>query len=227
MEERVQKILSNNGYCSRRKAEELIEKGLVSVNGTVITIGDKATIEDDIIVEGNPIKKEKKVYYAFYKPPRCVTALTDPFYPTIMEYIKIKERVFPVGRLDFNTTGLIILTNDGDFANQVAHPSNETKKTYLARLGKTISYRELKKIEVGMEIEGRITKASKVERIEENIVEITIHEGRKHIVKKIFSELGYKVLTLERTRIGKLDLEGLHIGRSRKLSKKEADLALK
>ena len=124
---RVQKLMSNYGYCSRRKAEEIIQDGRVKVNGKPITIGDKATEEDEIMVDNKPIKKERKVYYMLNKPTKCVTALTDDKYETVMEHIKVKERVFPVGRLDYFTSGLLLFTNDGDFANKITHPSNEIK----------------------------------------------------------------------------------------------------
>ena len=125
---RIQKLMSNFGYCSRRRAEEIIQENRVKVNGKLITIGDKCKETDRISVDGIPIKKEIKVYLIFNKPPKCVTALKDEKYKTVMDYIKVKERVFPVGRLDFNTSGLLLLTNDGDFANKIMHPSNEIKK---------------------------------------------------------------------------------------------------
>ena len=126
---RVQKLLSNYGYCSRRKAEELIELGEVKVNGKVISLGDKATENDEITVNGRIVKAPKRIYLIFHKPTRCVTALEDKYHKTIFEYINLKERVFPIGRLDYNTSGLLLLTNDGDFANRIMHPRYEVKKT--------------------------------------------------------------------------------------------------
>ena len=119
---RVQKLLSNYGYCSRRKAEEIIKQGRVRVNDKLITIGDKASEEDKIYVDDKLVEKEKKVYLMFNKPVKCVTALNDNKFKTVMDYIKIKERVFPIGRLDYLTSGLLLLTNDGDFANKIMHP---------------------------------------------------------------------------------------------------------
>ena len=115
--DRVQKLLSNYGYCSRRKAEELIDAGKVKVNGEVISLGDKASLDDEISVNGKVVKGDRKVYLIFNKPPGCVTAVKDEHDKTIMDYIRVKERVFPVGRLDKNSTGILLLTNDGEFAN--------------------------------------------------------------------------------------------------------------
>ena len=136
---RVQKLLSNYGYCSRRKAEELIKEGRVRVNSKVITIGDKADLKDKIYVDDKLVGKDKFVYLMFNKPVGCVTALNDKHYKTVMEYIKIQERVFPVGRLDYNTSGLLFLTNDGDFSNKVIHPRYEVEKTYLVTLDEEIT----------------------------------------------------------------------------------------
>ena len=168
---RVQKLLSNYGYCSRRKAEELIIEGRVKVNNKVITIGDKATEEDILKVDNKIVNKNKKLYLIFNKPKGCVTALNDQFKKTIMEYIKIKERVFPIGRLDYNTEGLLILTNDGDFANKIMHPRYEIKKTYQAEINKPITKREIEQIELGVELEDGRTSLAKVKKISQTLIE--------------------------------------------------------
>lgn len=203
--QRVQKILSNEGYCSRRKAETLIEEGKVKVNGRVIRLGDKAAEKDKITVEGKPLRKQRKTYIIFHKPIRCVTAVKDPKYETVMDHIKVKERVYPVGRLDYNTSGLLILTNDGDLANRIMHPKNEIKKTYVAELARTMSEKDADRLRSGIMLSDGKTHPAKVNRIK-NSVEITIHEGRNRIVRRMLNKLGYKVKSLQRTAIGNLRL---------------------
>ncbi len=219
---RVQKLLSNYGYCSRRKAEELIKAGRVSVNKKIISIGDQAEETDKIYVDGNLVKKEEKIYLMFNKPLGCVTAVKDNQYKTVMDYINIKERVFPVGRLDYNTSGLLLLTNDGDFANKIAHPRNETKKTYMVGLNKPITNREISIIENGVKVQGRKTPA-KIKKHNPSFLEVTIHEGRNRIIRKIFKEMEFKVKHLERIKIGNLKLGDLKQGRFKKLSKKDIE----
>lgn len=213
--------MSNFGYCSRRRAEEIIQENRVKVNGKLITIGDKCKETDRISVDGIPIKKERKVYLIFNKPPKCVTALKDEKYKTVMDYIKVKERVFPVGRLDFNTSGLLLLTNDGDFANKIMHPSNEIKKTYLVRIDRPISDKDVKGIEKGVKLDDGKTSPAKVRVHEPILIEVTIHEGKNRIVRRMLEELGFKVLSLERVKIGRLSLGDLRSGRYRKLSIEE------
>ena len=186
---RVQKLLSNYGYCSRRKAEELIKQGKVSVNKKVISIGDKASEKDDIYVDDKLVKKEKKIYLKFNKPLNCVTALKDKNYKTIMDYIDIKERVFPIGRLDYDTTGLLLLTNDGDFANKIMHPRYEINKTYLVNIDKPIKKEDIKQIEKGIKLKDGITSPSKIKVLNPKKLEITIHEGKNRIVRRIFNKL--------------------------------------
>ena len=219
--QRVQKLLSNYGYCSRRKAEELIIAGKVKVNNKIITIGDKASEQDIISVDGKIVNKEKKVYLMLNKPVKCVTALNDPNHTTVMKYIKVKERVFPIGRLDFYTSGLLLLTNDGDFANNIMHPRYEIKKTYQVELDKPITKDSLIEIEKGIEIEDGKTSPTKAKKIKDNIVEITIHEGRNRIIRRMVKKLGYKVKYLERIKIGNLSLGNLGQGKYRELTKQE------
>ncbi|MFH2028793.1 MAG: pseudouridine synthase [Nanoarchaeota archaeon] len=218
---RVQKLLSNYGYCSRRKAEELIQQGRVKVNDRLITIGDKATEQDNIFVDNKLINRQRKVYLIFNKPVGCVTALTDPKYKTVMDYIKLKERVFPIGRLDYNTSGLLLLTNDGDFANNIMHPRYEIKKTYMVKIDKPITEDKIEEIEKGVNLEFGKTSPAKVKKYMPNLLEIIIHEGRNRIVRRIFEELGFKVLSLERIRIGNLALGNLKQGTYKTLTKKD------
>ena len=216
--QRVQKLLSTYGHSSRRKAEELIEQGRVKVNGKTIKLGDKALETDSITVDNKIIKKPRKVYIAFNKPRGCLTALNDSHLKTIFDYIKLKDRVFPVGRLDYNTSGLLLLTNDGDFANSIAHPSNEIKKTYRVRLDQPLGSSQTRAIEEGVLLDDGKTSPAKIFRLDATTLEITIHEGKNRIVRRIFEALGTKVLSLERIRIGKLELADLKPGRYRPLT---------
>ncbi|MBI4739152.1 rRNA pseudouridine synthase [Candidatus Woesearchaeota archaeon] len=228
--ERVQKIIANAGLMSRRKAEQLIQEGRVKVNGQIITIGSKADVlRDRITVAGKLIELQKRLYYAFYKPGDCLTTLDDPRgRKTIFHYIKSKERLIPVGRLDFKTEGLLLLTNDGDFANRITHPRYETKKTYYALLDKAISKQHLEKIEKGVMLEDGATAPAKA-RIRDpggKLVELIIHEGRNRIVVRMFNALGYSVQRLVRTRIGKLSLGDLQPGKMRELSYQEVQMLM-
>ncbi len=212
MEHRVQKLLSTYGYCSRRKAEDLIKEGRVRVNKKIISIGDQATEEDKIFVDNKLVVKPEIIYVMFNKPVRCVTALTDDKFKTIMDYINLKTRVFPIGRLDYNTTGLLLLTNDGDFANKVMHPSYEVKKTYLSGVDRTISEKDIKSIESGLLLDDGKTRPAKVRQITNNSMEITIHEGKNRIIRRMLKKLDFRVRFLHRVRIGNLTLGNLASG---------------
>lgn len=224
MKHRLQKLIANAGYCSRRKAEELIKQGKVKVNGKVITIGDKATEQDTILVEGKKLNFARKQYFLFCKPKGMVSSLSDPKEEnTIGKFIKkhFKERLIPVGRLDKHTEGLIILTNDGDFANKIMHPRYEIKKTYFVRVDKLFKKEHKQKLEQGIMLEGKKTYPAKLRKITESEIEITIHEGRNRIVRKMMDTLGYKVFQLIRIKIGKVDIGRLKPGQFRRLGDKE------
>ena len=218
---RVQKILTNYGYCSRRKAEELIKEGKVRINGRPISLGDKACEGDKIFVDGELIKQQKKVYLLLNKPLGCVTALKDKKFKTVMDYINLKERVFPIGRLDYNTSGLLLLTNDGDFANNILHPRFETRKTYLVGIDRPISKRKISLIEAGVELKDTKAGPGKVKKIKSTLLEITIHEGKNRILRRIFAKLGFKVKFLRRIKIGSLGLGDLKPGRYMTLTEKD------
>lgn len=228
--ERIQKVIAQSGYCSRRKAEDFIKKGLVSVNGNVIReMGYKVNNDDYIEVEGNSIiNKESKVYYLLNKPRGVITSTSDDKNrKTVIDLIADLRRIYPVGRLDYDTTGLIILTNDGILANLLMHPKNKIDKVYIAKIEGIITKADIQKLEKGIVIGGFKTSKSKAKiiRIDKknntSIVELTIHEGKNHQVKNMFKALNYNVLKLKREKIAFLTLDGLNSGEYRTLSIKE------
>ena len=228
--ERLQKIIANSGYCSRRKAEEDIQNRKVKVNGEVISeLGYKASYEDYIEVNGTPInKKEEKVYYLLNKPRGVVTtASDDKGRKTVVDLIKTDKRIYPVGRLDYDTTGIILLTNDGELTNLLTHPKNEVEKVYVAKIEGLITKEELKKLCNGVIIDGFKTGKAKAKilkidkRNNSSVVELIIHEGKNHQVKKMFEAIGYPVLKLKRESIAFLTLDGVKSGSYRELSVKE------
>ena len=228
--ERLQKVIANSGYCSRRKAEELISKGQVYVNGEMVTeLGTKVSGNETIVVEGVTLNKDtRKEYYLLNKPRGYICSLKDDKgRKVVTELINTKERIYPVGRLDYDTTGALLLTNDGEFANILMHPSNEVEKTYLAIIEGILTTEEIYKLKDGVVIEGiKVTpKRLKIKKkdLEKNKskVEITIVEGRNHIVKKIFEAVGHPVNKLTRERLAFLDVKGLQSGEYRYLSKDE------
>lgn len=226
--ERLQKIIANSGYTSRRKAEELIKNGQVKVNGEVVReLGTKVSVSDTIEVEGNVLEKiEHKVYYILNKPRGVISSVTDDLKrKTVVSLIDTDMRIYPIGRLDYDTTGLILLTNDGELANLLMHPKNEVEKTYIAKIEGILSPSEFYGLKKGIEIEGRkvIPTHLKVRKQTEDsqIVEIGIIEGRNHIVKKIFESLGHPVSKLKRESYAFLSLGNLKSGEYRELSLKE------
>ena len=225
MLQRVQKIIASAGICSRRKAEKLVEQGKVKVNGKVISVGAKADpLKDNILVDGKKIKQPDRIYLAFNKPPDCLTTLHDPKgRKTILYYVKLNERVIPVGRLDFKTQGLLFLTNDGDFANRIMHPRYEIEKKYMVFLDRRFSAEHAARIEKGIDLGDIKTRPAKVTYAspKRDVITITLHEGQNRIVRKMMSHLGYKVKKLIRTRIGNVKLGNLRQGNYRKLTKKE------
>ncbi|ODS43026.1 MAG: hypothetical protein MSIBF_07230 [Candidatus Altiarchaeales archaeon IMC4] len=228
MKARVQKIISNAGYCSRRKAEELILQGLVKVDGKAIKLGDKAEPEkDDITINGLEIKIEKRIYILFNKPAGYITTLNDPLKrKTIFDVIDIKEHIFPVGRLDRDTSGLLILTNDGDFANKIMHPRYEIEKIYRVRIDHELKESDIKKLENGVIVDDKKTWPARISEIKPDIFDITIHEGRNRIVRKMMSALGYNVLSLERIAIEDIKINGLAPGHYRNLTSSEINKLL-
>ncbi len=227
---RLNKYIAHAGFCSRRKADEYIASGNVKINGnTVKDLATKVQEGDKVYINGKLIqnREESKIYIAFHKPTGCVTTLKDEKNRlTVMDLIKdIPERIFPIGRLDYNTSGLLLLTNDGDFANKVAHPKNEIYKTYRAVIAGRLSNTKIFKLEKGVDIGGFVTSKSHVQVIREkgnsSLVEIKIREGKNRQVRKMFAAVGNPVQTLERTAVGNIYLGRLKEGHYRKLTKDE------
>ena len=228
--ERLQKVIANLGYCSRRHAEELISKGEVKVNGEVVTeLGTKVKKGDVIEVENTILDNNKDYeYYILNKPREVVTTTSDEHgRKTVIDLIDTTTRIYPVGRLDYDTTGILLLTNDGELANKLMHPKSNIDKTYIAKVEGIVTGYAIKKLRDGVVIDGYKTKPARVKlkKVDKNketsLVEITIHEGKNHQVKKMFESVGYQVSKLKRTNYANLDLTNLRVGEYRKLSNKE------
>jgi len=228
--ERLQKVIANSGYCSRRKAEELIKNGKVMVNGKKIEeLGFKVDGNDIITVENKILKKENKEYILLYKPRGVVTTTSDEKgRKTVLDLIETNKRLYPVGRLDYDTSGLLLLTNDGELTNILIHPKNEIDKVYIAKINGIMNGFEIKTLEKGVLIDGKKTAPCKVKvrkkEKDSSIIELTIHEGKNHQVKKMFETIGFKVLKLKREKLAFLNLSGLKPGEYRYLSIKEVKM---
>lgn len=230
---RLQKYIAMSGKASRRGAEQLIEEGRVKVNGKLIReqgvkveVGCDSVEVDDVLLKVT----DKKIYIALNKPSGYVTTVKDQFdRPTVMDLVakEIHTRVFPVGRLDYETEGLLLMTNDGDWANKVTHPRFESKKKYYAVLKGVLTITELNKIRRGVVIDGRKTKPADCEIMEIDMgmtfVEIIIHEGRNRQVRKMFEAVGHTVKALKRESIGIVELGNLPEGRFRYLTSSEIE----
>ena len=227
--ERLQKIIAESGIASRRKAEELITKGKVMVNGEIVTLlGTKANYTDDILVDGKKIEKEEKEYYLFNKPREVITSTSDDKNRKVVtDYFNSNKRLYPVGRLDYDTTGLIIVTNDGELSNLIMHPKNEIEKVYVAKIDGIIKGIDINKLKNGIVLDGvkcvpkRVKLKSFSKKTNSSIVEIIITEGKNHEVKRLFESIGFRVDKLKRERIAFLTLGNLQSGEYRKLNKKE------
>lgn len=227
--ERLQKIIAESGLTSRRKAEELIKNGKVILNGKVVTeLGTKANYSDDILVDGKKIEKEEKEYYLFNKPRGVITSTSDDKNrKVVIDYFDSNKRLYPVGRLDYDTTGLLIVTNDGELSNLIMHPKNEVEKVYIAKLDGVIKGIEINKLKNGIILDGvkcipkRVKLRSYDKKSNSSIVEITITEGKNHEVKRLFESVGFRVDKLKREKIAFLTLGNLRSGEFRKLNPKE------
>ncbi|WOO87723.1 pseudouridine synthase [Mollicutes bacterium LVI A0039] len=229
--ERIQKIIAQSSDYSRRAAEKLITEGKVSLNGKIVTeLGTKADVNDEILVEGNVITQHDHVYYLLNKPIRVICSRNDEKdRAVITDLINERQKVYPVGRLDYYTTGLILVTNDGTLANGLMHPRYNIPKTYRAKVEGRVTDYTLKDLARGVEIEGYKTKPAKVRRLrytektDSTVVEITITEGKNNQIRKMFEAVGHPVETLKRTKYAFFDLEteDLTAGASRELKIKE------
>ncbi|SEI66346.1 23S rRNA pseudouridine2605 synthase [Bhargavaea ginsengi] len=228
--ERLQKVIAAAGIASRRKAEQLIADGRVTVNGKTVTeLGTKVSGSDKIEVNGVRLEREEKVYYLLYKPRSVLSAASDDKgRKTVVDlFPEVEERLYPVGRLDYDTTGILLLTNDGEFAYQMTHPKFEIEKTYVARTKGIPTKEQLKQLERGIVLEDGKTAPAKAKLLSmdkktgKGIVQLTIHEGKNRQVKRMFEAIGCPVQKLKRESFGFLDLHGLNAGDRRELTAHE------
>ena len=228
--ERLQKVIADAGITSRRKAEELIINGKVRVNGEIVkTLGVKVSGNDIVEVNGMMLQNEKvKKYYLLNKPRGVISSVRDDKNrPTVVDYIDTDVRIYPVGRLDYDTTGLILLTNDGELANRLAHPKNKIPKTYIAKIEGLLNKDDIERLKNGIIIDGRKVAVEDFKIRDKDfekktsLVEVTIVEGRNHIVKKMFESLKHPVIRLSRIKIAFLEIGKLKSGQYRELTIKE------
>lgn len=235
---RLNKFIAESGVCSRRKADQLIEQGQVSINGKkTYELGVRINpVTDRVTVEGRPIRQEdEKVYVLFNKPRQVLTSMEDPEgRPTVADYFQdLPYRIFPIGRLDWDSEGLLLLTNDGEYANKVMHPREEIPKVYLVKLDRQPTEQEIEKLKTGVPIPGGRVKALSVEKVrragtsptsEKGWYRIAITEGKNRQIRFMFHKIGYDVEKLQRVAIGALELKNLDRGDYRILTPREADL---
>jgi 23S rRNA pseudouridine2605 synthase len=232
--ERLQKVLAHAGVASRRKCEELILNGRVKVNGEVVTdLGTKAdAVQDKIEVDQQVIQTERLTYYLFNKPTGYITSVSDPHgRKVVMQFFQdIQARIYPVGRLDRDTSGLLLLTNDGTLAHQLMHPSFQIDKTYLATVQRLPTQEKLDQLRQGIQLEDGMTAPAQVEIIHqqtdkknkiESVLRLTIHEGRNRQVRRMCQAIGHPVIKLHREKYGFLMLQGLDVGEYRELTSDE------
>lgn len=232
---RLQKVLANAGVASRRASEELILAGAVKVNGRVVKeLGTRINPEQDkVSVRGTPIQLDStRVYLALNKPVGVISSMADEYgRPDLAQYVPRDDRVYNVGRLDADTSGLIILTNDGDLANVLAHPKYGVTKTYLAKVEGQVSAQDIQKLLAGVELEDGPMQADKAilvdSKINESLVEIVIHSGKNRVVRRMFDAIGHPVIELVRRQFGPIQLGPLKPGQTRLLSKVEVGALLK
>lgn len=231
-EERLQKVIAQAGIASRREAEKMILAGRVRVDGQVITkLGTKVSSIEQVVVDNQPIERESHHTYLFYKPRGVISAVKDnKGRKTVADYFTdLPYRLYPVGRLDYDTSGLLLMTNDGELANLLMHPRNEVDKVYVAKIKGILQPDEIKALKKGVQIGRYKTKPAQVKVLKTNpraqtqIVQLTIHEGHYHQVKEMFKAVNHLVDKLSRERYSFLDLQGLTSGQYRELNRKEVD----
>jgi 23S rRNA pseudouridine2604 synthase len=219
---RLNKAISETGYCSRRAADKLIEDGKVKVNGETVGLGVKVTQNDAIAVNGQIITKEvENIYLAFHKPIGITCTTDTKVRGNIINYLNYPERIFPIGRLDKPSEGLIFMTNDGDIVNKILRSKNNHEKEYIVSVDKKISETFIKKMGNGIPILGTITDPCKVEKINHNTFKIILTQGLNRQIRRMCSYLGYEVQSLKRTRIMNISLDNLKPGKYRSFTEKE------
>lgn len=227
---RINKYISSAGVCSRRGADKLVEEKKVKINGKIAETGNVIDTEKDIVeVNGQIIKiNEKKVYFILNKPMKVLTTLKDERgRKTVLDIVKEEERIFPIGRLDYDTEGLLIMTNDGELYNRIIHPKSEVYKKYYAKITGKLSDKSKNKLQTGIILEDGKTLPAKLKIIKENYdvseVEISIREGRNRQVRRMFKACGNEVLYLKRIAIGEMELGDIPIGKYRQLTNREVE----
>lgn len=222
---RLQQYMARAGVASRRKSEEIIKEGRVQVNGQLAQLGMRVGPEDDIILDGKPLLgTESFVYYAFNKPMGVLSTVSDDRgRETVLDYYKGNKRIYPVGRLDYNSHGLILLTNDGDFAQLFIHPRYGLDKDYHISLDRDLNEDELKRLRSGLVIDGYKTRPIKVRKIGVRRYEFTLVEGRNRQIRKMVEAVGRRVVDLKRVRVGPFELEDLEEGQYRQLKIKDVE----
>jgi 23S rRNA pseudouridine2605 synthase len=219
---RLNAFLARAGVASRRGADRLIKAGRVSVNGKPGQLNDDVSDADDIKLNGRRISGQQLRYILLNKPAGYITTLKDPENRVkVTDLVKIPERVVPVGRLDFNTTGILLLTNDGELTNKLMHPSFGIDKTYEAQVEGTVTAETLNKLSIGVNLEDGKTAPAKARKLADNKIELTIHEGRNHQVKRMLEVVGLQTTKLHRSKYGPLDIGDLKPGRWRDLTQDE------
>jgi len=222
----VSTFISHSGYCSRRKAIELVKSGHVCINDSIVTDPTTKVTENDVVtIDGEVIEPEKYVYILFNKPTGCITTTSDEKgRTTVLDYVKTKERLFPVGRLDQDTTGLLLLTNDGDLAQQLMHPRFQVEKEYHVTLDKPLEKIDLQKIKKGVTLPDGFLKPDSLTSLKNNDcshLSIIIHSGKKRIIRRLFAHFDYQVIHLDRVRYAIFSKEELAIGTYRQITKDE------
>ncbi|WP_342275970.1 pseudouridine synthase [Spiroplasma endosymbiont of Nebria brevicollis] len=234
--ERLQKVIAAAGICSRRKAELLITNGQVVVNEQVITtLGFKVNPQDIIKVNGQIINQSQHIYLAFYKPPNCLSTVSDPKgRATVMDYFRdITTRIYPIGRLDFDTSGLLLITNDGEFTNAIIHPRYKVDKIYQVLVQGILSASAIRQLEAGVVLDSEFTSSPATVDIirtdirkQTTLLHLTIHEGQNQQVKRMIKAVGSRVVQLKRLQVGNITLKGLMMGKYRYLQPEEVQVLL-
>jgi 23S rRNA pseudouridine2605 synthase len=222
---RLAKFLAHGGVASRRRAEEIIAKGMVTVGGEVVRDPARDVAEgDDVRVNGSPVGAEEREVWAVNKPAGVVSTAREPGKrPAVVSLVQTSARLYPVGRLDADSTGLLLLTNDGELANRLTHPRYEVPKSYRVRLRAPLRGQDLQRLRDGLELEDGLTAQAQVRRLGDREIEITIREGRNRQVRRMVEAVGNEVVALRRVRFGPLELGDLREGKARRLSEEEID----